>query len=338
MSRYVLALSLLSLIAGLSVSELHGQNDEKKRPKKPAAITDPAKAGADFAIQGEYSGTVTDDGESFKMGVQVIALGGGKFQAVGYPGGLPGDGWNEEEVVTGSGETKAGQTKITGEDGTAIITDGKSVQLFNAAGDEIGTLKKVVRKSPTLGKKPPQGAVVLFDGTSADGFENGKLDSKGRLMQGVTSKQKLQDCTLHLEFMLSYMPEGRKQGRSNSGCYLQGRYEVQILDSFGLKGEDNECGGIYGVRAPRINMCLPPLTWQTYDIDFTAAKYDDSGKKLSNARMTVRHNGVVVQDDVEVPSATRAAPVKEGPNPGPIYLQDHGNPLRFRNIWAVEKP
>jgi hypothetical protein len=177
---------------------------------------------------------------------------------------------------------------------------------------------------------------VLFDGASADAFRDGRVTDDRLLAEGTTSVARFQDFTLHLEFMLSYMPQGREQGRSNSGCYLQGRYEVQILDSFGLAGEDNECGAIYGVRRPNVNMCFPPLSWQTYDVDFTAARYDSSGTKTANARMTVRHNGVVVHKDVEVPDSTRAAPVVEGPDPGPIYLQDHGNPLRFRNIWVVE--
>ena len=84
-------------------------------------------------------------------------------------------------------------------------------------------------------------------------------------------------------------------------------------------------------------MCYPPLSWQTYDIDYTAAKFDENGKKTANARITVRHNGVVIHDDVELPRSTRAAPVKEGPEPGPIFIQDHRNPIRFRNIWLVEK-
>ena len=85
-------------------------------------------------------------------------------------------------------------------------------------------------------------------------------------------------------------------------------------------------------------MCFPPLAWQTYDIDFTAATYDAAGKVTKNARITVRHNGVVVHNDVELPNRkTTAAPVEVGPEPGPIYLQDHGNPVRFRNVWFVEK-
>jgi hypothetical protein len=133
------------------------------------------------------------------------------------------------------------------------------------------------------------------------------------------------------------MPYARGQGRANSGCYLQGRYEVQILDSFGLEGKNNECGGIYTIKDPDVNMCFPPLAWQTYDIDYTAAKYDESGKKTAHARMTVKHNGVLIHENVELTKATTAAPVKEGPEPGPIYIQDHGNPIRFRNIWVAEK-
>ena len=118
--------------------------------------------------------------------------------------------------------------------------------------------------------------------------------------------------------------------------YIQSRYEVQILDSFGLEGKNNECGGIYSIAEPDVNMCFPPLTWQTYDYEFTAAKYDDEGTKTENARVTIRHNGVVIHDSLELPHGTPGR-AKEGPGPAPLYLQGHGNPVVFRNIWAVEK-
>src|SRR5690606_30877603 len=125
-----------------------------------------------------------------------------------------------------------------------------------------------------------------------------KATEDGLLPQGSNSKSKHGSCTLHIEFLLPFEPKGSGQGRGNSGVYLQGRYEVQVLDSFGLEGRDNECGGIYTVAAPAVNMCLPPMQWQTYDIEFTAAKYEGR-RKVANARMTVRHNGVVIHQDVE---------------------------------------
>ena len=178
--------------------------------------------------------------------------------------------------------------------------------------------------------------MVLFDGTSADAFEGGKLTEDGLLNNGVTSKELFQSCTIHLEFRTPFQPFATGQGRGNSGCYVQGRYEVQVLDSFGLDGKNNESGGIYEISEPSVNMCFPPLAWQTYDIDYTAAQYDGD-KKVKNATITVRHNGVTVQQDVELPRTTRASKVKEGPEPGPIYLQNHGNPVNYRNIWVLKK-
>ena len=310
-------------------------NGFAQAPKPAAAIT-PAEADADFAFQGEYVGDVLHEGEMVKHGVQVIALGNGKFHAVSHHGGLPGDGWDCKDKLEADGALKNGAVVIEHDNVVATVKDGMITATSD--GNQIGTLKKVERKSPTLGMKPPTGAVMLFDGTSLEHFPNGKKTDDGLLIQGVTSDLKFQDATVHLEFLLSYMPTARDQQRANSGCYLQGRYEVQILDSFGLAGKNNECGGIYEIRDPDLNMCFPPLVWQTYDIDFNAAKFDTDGKKTADARMTVKHNGVVIHKDVAVPRSTRASPLKEGPEAGPLYLQDHGNPIRFRNIWVVAKP
>ncbi len=294
--------------------------------------TDPKKTDDDFAVQGEYVGEL--GGEPF--GVQIVALGNGKFKSVAYPGGLPGAGWDGEEKIEGEGVREGDTTKLTGERGSAQIVDGK-LTVFGRSGEKLGTLERTERKSPTLGAEPPAGAVVLFDGKSADAFEKGRVTEDGLLMQGVASKQKFQDCHVHLEFRTPYQPEDEGQARGNSGCYLQGRYEVQILDSFGLEGRDNECGGVYTVGKPKVNMCLPPLAWQTYDIDYTAARYGADGKKTADAKLTVKHNGVLIQEDIAVPHATTAAPVAEGAEAGPLYLQDHGNPVRYRNVWVLEK-
>jgi len=286
-------------------------------------------------IQGEYEGAVHSDGERQAWGVQVIALGHGTFRAVGYPGGLPGDGWNRQEKRQVDGTAHGRSATFANDEFTIDVHDGR-MTIRTEEGQQLGTLKKVIRNSPTLGAKPPRNAVVLMDGSSADAFAGGRLTRDGLLMEGATSKQKFGSFHLHLEFRLPLMPEARKQERGNSGCYCQGRYEVQVLDSFGLAGHDNECGAIYGVAPPRINMCYPPLSWQTYDIDFTAPVYQN-GRKVNNARITVRHNGVEVQHDQEVPRATRAAPLPEAPGAGPLFLQDHGSPVRYRNIWIVPR-
>lgn len=275
-----------------------------------------ASADPDFAIQGEYQ---TGEAPPKPTGVQVVALGKGQFRVVIYDGGLPGDGWNRKPPQV-----------MTEEETDTVLEVLESLDV-----------KKVVRESPTLGKKAPAGAVILFDG-SQDAFEKhwqkgAQMTSDGLLEQGAKTTDLFQDFIAHVEFMTPYKPQARGQGRGNSGIYYQGRYETQVLDSFGLEGKNNETGGIYEIRDPDLNMCFPPLTWQTYDVEFTAARYDESGKKVSDAKMTVRLNGVTVQQDVDVPRATRAAPVKESPEPGPIYIQNHGNPVRFRNIWVLPR-
>lgn len=302
-----------------------------KNPNTP--LTDPAQGGLDFQLQGEYTGQL--EGED--VGLHVLALKDRTFRAVLYTGGLPGAGWDQEHKT--SAETKLAEDSKTLAfklpQGELFVSDGAAKI---AQGDKLaGKLNKVERTSPSLGAKPPEAAVVLFDGSSAEKFKGGRISDDGLLMQGVTSHDKFGDFFLHMEFRTPFMPQASGQGRGNSGCYLQGRYEVQVLDSFGLEGKNNECGGIYETRDPDVNMCLPPLAWQTYDIDYTAARYDEQGNKTANARITVYHNGIAIHEDVELPKGTRAHPVKEGPEPGPIYLQDHGNPVRYRNIWLVEK-
>ena len=267
-----------------------------------------AKADPDFDLQGEYADTT--------RGLQVIALGDGEFQVVTYTDGLPGAGWN-------------------GKDKKSIEIDADALESM------LDNFERVDRKSPTLGAKPPGGAVVLFDGTKESlekhWRKGAKITEDGLLQQGCTSIEKFGDYVLHLEFRTPFKPTARGQGRGNSGLYHQGRFETQILDSFGLSGEMNETGGIYSIRKPDLNMCLPPLAWQTYDVEFTSARFDEGGKKTANAKMTVKLNGVVIHRDVELPKHTTAAPVKDGPGDGPIYLQDHGNPVRFRNIWVLPR-
>ena len=125
----------------------------------------------------------------------------------------------------------------------------------------------------------------------------------------------------------------KRQG--NSGFYQVDHYEVQILDSFGLEGKDNECGGVYQRLNCKVNMCLPPLQWQTYDVEFTNA-VAENGKVTKKARLTLKHNGVIVHDNAEIVGVTGGARKEPEGTPGLLRLQGHGNPLQFRNIWVVE--
>ncbi|HLY12082.1 MAG TPA: family 16 glycoside hydrolase, partial [Planctomycetota bacterium] len=204
---------LLGLLALLGVQD-----------KKPAAIADPEKAGPDYRIQGEYEGQT--------MAAQVVALGGDTFDVYFLGGGLPGAGWDQKTRIKASAKTEAGKTTISGKDWSGEIGDG-TLTAKSPTGDL--SLKKTVRQSPTSGAKPPEGAVVLFDGTSGAAFHANGKDAKvvdGLLWTqgtgGLFSRKKFGGVKLHVEFMLSYMPAARGQGRSNSGVYLCGRQEVQV--------------------------------------------------------------------------------------------------------------
>jgi hypothetical protein len=316
-------------------------------PTGNPAFTDPAQADADFRVQGEYAGDLEIDGHSVPIGVHVIALGDGKFDFVAYPGGLPGAGWNASDRIRGTGAREGdGDTavvKLEAVDKDGLTRKGRIENgVLHALSDvdsALGSLARVDRSSPTLGQKPPEGAIVIFaggDDTDTSRLVDGRVSPDGLLMEGVTTKDDFGDARWHIEFRLPYQPKDRGQARGNSGAYLQGCYEVQMLDSFGLDGKDNECGGIYKAAAPRVNACLPPLSWQTYDIDFTAPRFDGE-KKTANARMTVRHNGILIHDDQEIPAFTPGGPRKqEGPK-GPLFLQNHGNPVRYRTIWVLPK-
>jgi hypothetical protein len=195
---------------------------------------------------------------------------------------------------------------------------------------------------------PPVGAIVLFDGKSFDGWlrRNGGGPPTWKLMPGgamqvagggdlITAQKFAGRFKLHVEFRVPYMPNQRGQGRGNSGVYLQGRYEVQVLDSYGLDSKDNDCGGIYKVAKPKVNACKAPTVWQSYDIEFTAPVCED-GKKKEPARISVRHNGVPIHDNVTITVDNTTAGMGGDPcTPGPILLQDHGNPVQYRNVWLL---
>lgn len=315
---------------------------------------------ADFQFQGEYVGT---DSDGDKVGCQVIALGGGAFQAVVLPGGLPGGGWDGKNKILMDGKLESGKAVFTPTTGkrnylAQAPNEFSATSKFPPTGQkefsavlandtlsvktdmgEAFELKKIERKSPTLRAKPPQGAIVLFDGSNTDEWTRGRLDKENGILNtdgsDILTKRKFNNYTMHVEFMLPYRPEGRGQGRGNSGFYQVDHYEVQVLDSFGLDGKNNECGGVYTKADPKVNMCLPPLVWQTYDVEFTNAVVEN-GKKVKNARMTLRHNGVVIHENLDINGPTGGSRSDPEGTPGPIKLQGHGNPLQYRNIWIVE--
>lgn len=289
----------------------------------------------DFYIQGEYAGHLCSaGGHAASYGLQVVALGDGRFGGVLVPGGLPGNGGNWQARQPVAGQWAGEKVLLEGGQLRWHIAS-LHAQARNERDHVLGTLPKVARGSPTEGAQPPAGALVLFDGGSTERFESAKM-ARRLLLAGADTKQSFADMTLHLEFQTPYMPRARGQARGNSGVYIQRRYEVQILDSFGLAGQDNECGALYKARAPALNMCFPPARWQTYDISFKAARFDAAGTKTAPARITVRHNGVLVHDDAPLASKTGGGEA-ESPLARPLRLQDHGNPVLFRNVWLVEE-
>jgi hypothetical protein len=157
----------------------------------------------------------------------------------------------------------------------------------------------------------------------------------------LVSKQKFGDVSAHIEFRLPYLPEASGQARGNGGVFFLGEFEVQVLDSFGLPGYFQECGALYKVSAPKVNMCYPPNAWQTYDIDFTSPRFDESGKQTDLARITVHHNGVLIHTDEEIPflpTNSYKDRIKPHPKaPGTFELQAHSNHVQYRNIWLMEK-
>jgi rubredoxin len=195
---------------------------------------------------------------------------------------------------------------------------------------------------------PPKGALVLFDGKSLDHwvYLDGKTPARWKLVEGaamevhggnIMTKEKFDGhFKLHVEFRVPYLPDKKDQARGNSGVYVQGRYEVQVLDSYHNDTYANgACGAIYEVAAPRVNACKAPTVWQSYDIEFTAPVCKD-GKKEAPARMTVYQNGIQIHDNVAInKNFTRAGMETDPCTPGPIMLQDHGNPVQFRNVWLL---
>jgi len=199
--------------------------------------------------------------------------------------------------------------------------------------------------------KAPSDAIVLFDGKDLSEWlaeDNGP--AKWKLENGymevvaktgyIHSKKPFGDCQLHVEFREPVPPRGTSQERGNSGVFLMGLYEIQVLDSYENKTyADGQAAAVYGQYPPLVNASRPPGEWQWYDIVFHAPHFDSAGKLQRPARVTVFHNGVLVQDNVEIRGRTAIGYIPTyapGPDRAPLALQDHGNPVRYRNIWIRE--
>lgn len=193
---------------------------------------------------------------------------------------------------------------------------------------------------------PPSDANVLFDGNDLsqwDGGENWEIKDGYAIARksSITTKQPFGDCQLHVEFATPAEVSGSGQGRGNSGVYLMGKYEVQILDSYENETYfDGQCGAIYKQQPPSVNVCRKPGEWQSFDIIFEAPQFADDGQLAKPAYITVLHNGVVIHNHFELQGSTSyTEPPKYTKHPEklPISIQFHGNPVRFRNIWLREK-
>lgn len=198
---------------------------------------------------------------------------------------------------------------------------------------------------PGTAGSPPSDAIVLFDGKDLSmwhGGENWGIEDGVAIPHrgGITTKESFGDCQLHVEWAAPEKIEGEGQGRGNSGVYLMGKYEVQILDSFQNDTYyDGQCGAIYKQSPPMVNACRPPGEWQAYDIVFHAPRFGDDGTVKSPTTISVLHNGVLIQDHFELlGSSAWDEPPKYEPHPErlPLHIQFHGNPVRFRNIWIRE--
>ena len=308
-----MAIKSITLLFFLSLSSLAWS-----APTGAPTWTNPKLAAQDrpdFLIQGEYA--------SETHGLQIVSVEGERFYLSRYQGGLPGAGWNGSAIEHEWGNEETAREWARG-------------------------FEKVMRTQ--LGNtEPPREALVLFDGSNGDEWKNAEVHD-GLLLAGTSSKRKFKDFTLHFEFRTAFKPDiplGHPD-RGNSGLYIFGRYEVQIMDTFGLDLDRKIweeaplltepyawCGSLYKFKTPDVNMCYPPLTWQSYDITFKAPRFKD-GTKTESARITVHHNGVLIHDDIELPKGTGNGGKLPEIESGSLNLQKHGNLTYFRNIWIVE--
>jgi len=301
---------------------------------------------SESVVQGFYEGVCRSDQGEKEFEARVVASGPGTYLVfVRQPLGdgkvakFELDGKREGDAVrfVGKGESAAWAASYA--DGAIKGTCGPGTTL---------EMKGAVLRSPTFDAKPPQGAIVLLDGKNFDELVKGRLrdgaEQPWKLAEdgaievpkgGMTSKRQFDGSyKLHVEFKLPLMPDARGQGRANSGVFLTNSDEIQVLDSFGMTTyKGGGCGGIYPYKDPdafdQFSLAsFPPLVWQTFDVEYRVPKKD--GKPVGNPRVTVFHNGIKIHDNFEI----RGAVIPYSPK-GKFHFQDHGNPVRYRNIWVL---
>ncbi len=236
------------------------------------------------------------------------------------------DGWGEEVTVTGYDSEKNPGSQW-------FVHDPTRPQPKAADPRDI---------KPNLGAKPPEGAIVLFDGADLSKWTGGQWKVENGYMEiakgGITSKEAFGSAHFHVEWSAPAEVKGNGQGRGNSGFIIMGRYEVQVLDSWkNATYPDGMAGSIYGQNPPSVNASVKPGEWNSYDIQWHAPQFDAEKKLVKPARITVIWNGIKVQDDYElvgVVSHVKATKYQHHADKLPLHIQDHGNPVRFRNIWV----
>ncbi|MHB1033866.1 MAG: 3-keto-disaccharide hydrolase [Pirellulales bacterium] len=309
-----------------------------------AALAGAASAAplSEATVQGLYEGTCAEGAARLKVEARLVACGQGTFKLF-VRWTLDG---NKLDKVELDGKIEGESLALAGKAGdvawSAAYADGA---IKGMVGQQVALeLRRVERRPPTLEAKSPKGAIVLLDGKNFDELttnatRNGKqeawklVDGGGIQVPpgGMNSKRQFDGSfKLHVEFKIPLMPAARDQGRGNSGVYLPNGDEIQVLDSFGMTTyKGGGCGGLYAYKDPdtfdRFSLAsLPPLVWQTYDIEYRVPTKD--GKPAGKPRVTVLHNGIKIHDNAELQREARA---------GGFFFQDHGNPVQYRNIWVL---
>jgi hypothetical protein len=223
---------------------------------------------------------------------------------------------------------------------SAQITDPKATEVWEPE-------PRIVTPGET-NSAPPSDAIILFEGSDLDAWQHGDGSAAKWIIKdgiatvkprtgAIKTKEQFGDCQLHLEWRAPSVIEGEGQGRGNSGVFLQERYEVQVLDSYNNRTYSNgQAGSIYKQSMPLVNAMRAPGEWQTYDIIYKAPRFNEDGIKVSAATVTVIHNGVLIQNNTEIKGTTEyiGLPKNIAHGDGSIILQDHSNPVSYRNIWV----